>query len=99
MHEYSPFKKHRLPQRFERIHEYQERFAPKLPQFAQLALPTALAQLGFRQNYSLAPWIAPLHKGERISFQASQHENENLRWPVHRRNRGRSEERRVGKER
>ena len=29
-----------------------------------------------------------LRKGERISFLASQHENENIKWPVHRRNRG-----------
>src|SRR5437879_13372601 len=88
MHEYRPFKKHRLPQRIERIREYHERFALKLPQFTQLALPAALAQPGFRQNYGLARWIAPLRKGERISFLASQHENENFRWSAHRRNRG-----------
>jgi len=71
------------------IHEYQERFAPEAAAiYAAGSSNCSRAARFFAQNYSLARWIAPLRKGERIAFLASQHENKNLRWSVHRRNRG-----------
>ncbi|OLD61493.1 MAG: hypothetical protein AUI53_05580 [Acidobacteria bacterium 13_1_40CM_2_60_7] len=88
MHEHGPFEKHRLPQRLEQIGKYQECFALKLSQYTQLALPAALAQLGLRQNYSLARRIAPLGKDERISLLARQHEHENFRLSAHQRDTG-----------
>src|SRR5437016_7410386 len=88
MHEHGPFEQHRLSQGLERIGKYHECLALKLPQFPQLALPVALAKLGFRQNYSLACRIAPPGKGERVPFLTRENEYENFGWLAHLKNAG-----------
>src|SRR5690349_2497762 len=86
MHKHCRFEKHRLLQGFEQVGEYQERFTLQLPQYPQLGLPTAHAQLSLRESYSLASRIAPAGKGKRISLSARQHKYENFRLSAHRRN-------------
>src|SRR5205807_9713692 len=86
MHQHGPSEKHRLPQRFKRIGEDQERLALQLPQLTQLVFPATLAQLALGQNYGLAAGIAPPRKGKCIPFLPSQHEDENFRLSAHLRN-------------